>query len=114
MALESKSGFSDESTVQQVEGSSPEHLAFVRSQFNLPRGFEFDATYRHQSALPGVSVKAFDTADLRLGWQTKKGFELSVAGQNLLSPSHFEFPISAGPLIGVRRTIVAKLTWRSE
>ena len=59
--------------------------------FNLPKGFEFDPTYRYVGALPALAVNAYQTADARLGWHFAKKFDLSVTGQNLFQPRHAEF-----------------------
>lgn len=115
IAIEAKPGFSTAvTTAAQEEGSTPQNQGEVQSQFDLPKHFEFDQTYRYQGALPGVYVNAFQTADVRIGWSYKNSFELSLAGQNLLSPYHYEFPISPGPTIGIRRTVLAKITWKWE
>jgi iron complex outermembrane recepter protein len=101
-------------------GSSPHHQAEVQSLFNLPKRLEFDATYRYVSALPaqtsipaGPFVHAYSTADARLGWHWLPNVDLSVVGQNLFQPYHFEFGGDNGPLIGIRRTVYAQITWRS-
>jgi iron complex outermembrane receptor protein len=51
--------------------------------------------------------------DSRLAWRVSKSIELSVVGQNLLTPLHAEFHNA----FEVRRTLVersvfGKITWR--
>jgi hypothetical protein len=73
----------------------------------LPKGFDFDPTYRYVGALPALSTKAYQTADARLGWHFAKKFELSVTGQNVFHPRHAE----SGPVL-VERSAYAQITWR--
>jgi hypothetical protein len=39
------------------------------------------------------------------------GFDISIAGQNLLQPHHAEFGISPGPNVLIKRSVYAKLVW---
>jgi iron complex outermembrane receptor protein len=105
--LEDKPTKSKTSYVSSYEESSPHNLATAQILFNLPKGFEFDPTYRYVGALPALSVKAYQTADARLGWHFAKKFDLSVTGQNLFQPHHAEF----GPVL-VERSAYAEITWR--
>jgi iron complex outermembrane receptor protein len=83
----------------------------------LPKHFELDQTFRYSSALPaqaglpGQVVKAYSTADVRLGWRAGEGLDFSVVGQNLLQPYHYEFGGDPGPLVGIKRALYAKITW---
>jgi iron complex outermembrane receptor protein len=113
MALHDKPGFTDVGNLLSTyEGSSPRHVVSAQSSFNLPKHFEFDAMYRYSSALPAYSVSGYSTADLRLGWHVGENIEFSVIGQNLLQPHHAEFGGDPGPLVGIKRSAFAKLTWR--
>ena len=105
--LEDKPTKSKTSYVASYEESSPHNEATAQILFNLPKGFEFDPTYRYVGALPALSVKAYQTADARLGWHFAKKFDLSVTGQNLFQPRHSEF----GP-VQVQRSAYAEITWR--
>ncbi len=113
MALRDKPGFTDVGNLLgSYMGSSPSSLVSFQSLFNLPKHFELDATYRYTSALPAYSVRAYSTADLRLGWHLGEGLDFSVVGQNLLQGSHAEFGGDPGPLVGIKRSAYAKMTWR--
>jgi iron complex outermembrane receptor protein len=83
----------------------------VRSFFNLPKRVELDATYRYVSALPAQTVKAYSTADARLGWKMSHSWALSVTGQNLVQARHAEFGSDVDTIVGIRRDVYAKLTW---
>ncbi len=105
--FEDKATHTKTSQVSSYEGSSPLNEATAQMLFHLPKGFEFDPTYRYVGALPALAVNAYQTADARLGWHLAKEFELSVAGQNLFQPRHAEF----GPVL-IERSAYAQITWR--
>ena len=59
-------------------------------------------TYRYVSALPGQMGPAYSTGDVRVAWKFNGQLEFSVAGRNLLQPSHYEYggdPLGAGHLL---------------
>jgi iron complex outermembrane receptor protein len=113
MALRDKPGFTDVGNLlSSYEGSSPRHVAGFQSFFNLPKHFELDQTFRYSSALPAQGARAYSTVDVRLGWQVGEGLDFSVVGQNLLQPSHVEFGGNPGPLVGINRSVFAKITWK--
>ena len=85
----------------------------VQSSFDLPKKLEFDQTFRYVSALPAQRVGAYATADVRFSWRTSHSVELSVVGQNLFQPHHAEFGGDPGSLVGMRRSVYAKITWQS-
>jgi len=93
--------------VSTYEGSSPHNEVMAQILFNLPRGFEFDPTYRYMGRLPALSVNAYQTVDARLGWHFARRFDLSITGQNLFQPRHAE----SGPVF-VQRSAYAQITWR--
>jgi len=95
------------SYVSSYEGGSPHNQVTAQLLFNLPKGFEFDPTYRYVGALPALSVHAYQTVDARLGWHFAKKFDFSVTGQNLLQPRHAE----SGSVL-IERSAYAQLTWR--
>ncbi len=103
----------DASTAPITEGSSPHHQLAVQSSIELPKKLEFDQAYRHVSALPVQHVRAYSTMDSQLAWRLSR-FELALVGQNLLQPNHAEFAGDPGPLVGIKRAVYGKLTWRRE
>jgi iron complex outermembrane recepter protein len=110
LSTQDKPGFTDTGTVAMYNGSSPHDGVVIQSLLNLPKRFEFDLTYRYVSALPAQDVSAYSTVDARVGWHTGD-FEFSLDGQNLLQPEHGEFGNTPGPVVGIRRTVYAKVTW---
>jgi iron complex outermembrane recepter protein len=103
----------DASTAPITEGSSPHHQLAVQSSIELPKKLEFDQAYRYVSALPAQHVRPYSTMDSQLAWRLSR-FELALVGQNLLQPSHAEFAGDPGPLVGIKRAMYGKLTWRRE
>jgi iron complex outermembrane recepter protein len=97
-----------------VEGSSPRHQASVQSSFNLMKSLNLDLTCRYVSALRALVVKPYSTGDVRVGWKLQPSLELSVVGQNLFQPDHFEFASDPGPIVGIRRSAYAQITWQRE
>jgi iron complex outermembrane receptor protein len=98
-------------TPASLTGSSPRHEAAVHSTVDLPRNFSLDFSWRYQGALPAQLVPAYSTADARLGYKFSSHWDLSLVGRNLLQPSHFEFAGDPGPLVGIKRSTYARLTW---
>ena len=88
------------------ETSTPHHQATFQALFNLPRGFEFDPTYRYVGSLPADAIPAYSTADAHLSWRFARNFTLSVTGQNLLQPRHAEMD----PVL-IERSAYAQITW---
>jgi iron complex outermembrane receptor protein len=106
----------DIGSAPMIMGSSPQHQVTAISSFDIAKVLTLDLDYRYASALPGQKVPAYSTADVNFGWRLNNQFQLSVAGQNLLQPSHPEFgtdPSADGgiALVGIRRSGYVKLTW---
>lgn len=112
MSLRDKPGFTDVGNLLgSYSGSSPSDLVAFQSFFNLPKRFEFDQTFRYSSKLPAQAVASYATLDARLGWHLSEHLEMSLVGQNLLQPFHEEFGGDPPPLIGIKRSAYAKVTW---
>ncbi len=109
--LKDQSGFTNKTTLTNLHGSSPNGQAFLHSQMDIAKKLEFDPSIRYVSALPAQAVKAYVTADVRVGWNPTKSISLSVTGQNLFQPHHAEFGISPGPTVEIKRSIYAKIVW---
>ncbi|MGH9345174.1 MAG: TonB-dependent receptor plug domain-containing protein [Terriglobia bacterium] len=112
MSLRTRPGFVDNGNAAADEGSSPQNQIAVQSQFNLPRRFELDPTYRYVSALPALAIPAYGTADLHFGWRATEHVELSITGENLLQPQHEEFTAISGLPVAIRRSAYGKVTFK--
>lgn len=109
--LNDEPGFTDTVTLKNLRGSSPKYQAFIQSEINLPYHFEFDQSFRYVDSLPAQSVRAYTTADVRIGWNPTKALSVSVTGQNLFQPHHAEFGIDPPPTVLIKRGVYAKLVW---
>jgi len=108
----SQPGSKDLSTARSLERSSPNHQIVVQSYMDLTGNVEVQQTFRYASAVPNQGVGAYATGDLRLGWRPAEKIEVSIIGQNLLQPHHFEFAGNPGGLVGIKRAVYARITWQ--
>jgi len=99
--------------------TSPEHQAYLRSEFNLSDAVDLDFWLRYADRVwrPGSTVVRVDgylTLDARLAWRPLQKLELSVVGQNLLEPRHAEFSQEVlGPSqILVPRSFYLQVGWQ--
>ncbi|HEY3487327.1 MAG TPA: TonB-dependent receptor [Gammaproteobacteria bacterium] len=76
-------------TLESVEGSNPEHQAFVRAGIILSSRYELDMTLRFVDELPAQDVSDYTVADVRLAGHINENTELAIVGQNLFE-DHFE------------------------
>lgn len=105
-------GSIDVNAVNRYAGSSPHHQVRLESHINVGQTGELDTTYRHVSPLPAQKVPAYHTADVRVGWALSRRSQVSLVGQNLLSPYHAEFGHSLGQPIGIARSVYVEVGWR--
>ena len=103
---------SQDSTVQGTAGDTPEREFQIRSAVRLKHNLDWDTSVYFVGKLTEDAVPAYTRVDTRLGWRIGESVELSLVGQNLLTPQHFEF----GNAFEVNRTQVeraalVKLTW---
>lgn len=101
-----------------TEGAAPRHTLAWRTEWDMSRDFEIDATVRYVDALPTVQapaspVPAYVTLDLGIDWRLARGVDLSLVGQNLLDSHHPEQPLSPiASTTEVQRGFYARLNWR--
>jgi len=99
--------FKDAANVDSEIGDSgtgtPQQQFQVRSALNLPHQFEWDSSLGYVGRLT-AGIPAYMRLDMRLGWRAGEHLDFSVAGQNLLSPRHAEFPDD----VGVNHTLVSR------
>jgi iron complex outermembrane recepter protein len=104
----------DPTSPANYNGSSPRHEGTFQSFITLPKKLEFDQTYRYVSALPAQTVSSYSTVDAQFRWHFAGPMEWSVVGQNLLQPHHPEFGGDPGGLVGIKRSVYAQITWKTE
>jgi iron complex outermembrane receptor protein len=100
------------------ETSDPDHQVSLRSSLDLPGNVHLDGGLRWVDSLrnnngpnPG-NVPDYVELDLRLAWHFAPGFELSVAGQNLLHARHPEYGFPSPTRAEAERSVHGTLVWR--
>ncbi|MGH9470342.1 MAG: TonB-dependent receptor plug domain-containing protein, partial [Terriglobia bacterium] len=95
-------------------GDNPRHQFQIRSDVNLPHRFSFNAGVYYVDRLPAQQIPAYTRADARLSWRAGETFEISLVGQNLLTPRHLEFNGPEDLILPteVPRSVYLKTTWR--
>lgn len=114
MKLQKSANSLDVGSAPAIEGSSPRHQVTADSAFDVTKTLNLNLTYRYVSALPAQGIKAYSTGDARLAWQAKPYLGLSVVGQNLFQPYHFEYASDPGPIVGIKRSVYFQITWQRE
>jgi len=94
-------------------GDSPKHQLELRSFVNLGRHLDWDTSLYFVGELTNGPVPAYTRVDTRLGWRVGERLELSVAGQNLLTPRHPEaaFEYVLNPTL-IERSVLGRIMWR--
>ncbi|HEY3486807.1 MAG TPA: hypothetical protein VGL10_01970, partial [Gammaproteobacteria bacterium] len=77
-------------TLDRVEGSNPEHQAFVRAGIILSSRYELDMTLRFVDELPAQDVSDYTVADVRFAGHINENTEWAIVGQNLFKDHHLE------------------------
>ena len=96
--------------------NTPRFQTQIRSSLDLTRHLDWDVAAWHIGRLRDGgdgAVPAYNRLDSRLGWRFGEFAEISVVGQNLLTPLHAEFH----NVYELRRTLVersvfGKITWK--
>jgi len=108
-------GYSDEASVKNIQGASPQNQFSLRSAMDFPHGVTFDTMLRWIDNVPAYQVQNYLELDARLAWQITKNVEVSIVGQNLLHDRHAEFGpsyarTSNGQMNEIPRSIYGKIT----
>jgi iron complex outermembrane receptor protein len=111
MNVNKSPGSGDVGSAPGIQTSSPQHQVTLLSALDISKRLQLDLTYRYVGPLPGQLVPAYSTGDARVAWRFNRQVELSFVGRNLFQPSHAEFGTDPGPLVGVRRSVYARMTW---
>ena len=81
----------DRAGLLSARGKDPARTWHLRSSWDLPGQQALDMMVRHVSALRTPAVPSYTAVDLRWGWHTRPGLELSITGRNLFDPGHGEY-----------------------
>jgi iron complex outermembrane receptor protein len=97
----------------RAEAADSKHHLLLRSSWDLPRDFQFDATFRYVSRIdnPDAAVPGYGELDLRVAWQAMTDVEIAIVGQNLLHDRHPELGVVAVRQ-EMERSVYAKIAWR--
>jgi iron complex outermembrane receptor protein len=92
----------------------PRRQAGLQIGVDVSPTVEFDALLRYVDRLPSVQVDEYVNLDLRVGWHPRPDLELTLALQNLLSPSHKEFAptLIQAPVSEIQRSASFEVKWR--
>jgi len=88
------------------EKGSPQHLAQLRSFYDLSDNLELNAALYHVDEVPFAGVDAYTRMDVGLSWQASPSLRLDLWGKNLLEANHQEASGAQVP-----RTIFAMATF---
>jgi iron complex outermembrane receptor protein len=120
MSIHKRAGTPEVGTAPVVERSSPRHQVMAQSDLDIAKSLQFGVRYRFIAALPCPAldsgghcqtIPAYSSADVRLAWQMKPSVEVSVVGQNLFQPAHFEDVGDPNTTVAIVRSGYLKLTW---
>ena len=107
---------SSDTQSESAEDASPNHQASLWSAWNISDNWELDTTLRYVGdvEVSGTDIDDYVEFDVRIGWKPSPGFELSLAGQNLLDSHHREFlpDFLATQPTEVERSIFLKGVWK--
>jgi iron complex outermembrane receptor protein len=92
---------------------TPKHQFQLRSSINPRRNLDWDTSLAFVGALRQGEIPRYTRLDTRLGLHIGESLEISISGENLLTPRHLEF----GDTFQVNHTLVersvhGKITWR--
>ena len=102
----------DTTTEASTEGSSPRHMAWIRSSLDVRRNLGLDLTLRYVGRLPAQQIEDYTEMDVLISRRLPQGFEVALAGQNLLSPHHAEFGGGGAGPIEVERSVYGRIVRR--
>jgi iron complex outermembrane recepter protein len=112
--VEPAPGSLDIGSAPVVQGSSPQNEALLQTGFDLPKSVSADIYARYVGRLSALGVPAYWTGDVTLGYSLSKQVRLTLVGQNLFQPRHYEFNYDPNGPVGIERSLFGKLTWRWE
>jgi len=112
--VESAPGSQDIGSAPGVQGSSPRNEALLQTGFDLPKSVSLDIYARYFGRLPAFSIPGYWTGDATLGYNLTRQLRLTLVGQNLFQPRHYEFSYDPSGTVGIERSLFGKVTWRWE
>jgi iron complex outermembrane receptor protein len=74
-------------------GNDPNHIALLRSAWDITSRHQLDLALRHAGALKNPVVPSYTVLDARFGWRVTEGLELSLAVQNAFNRDYSEWGV---------------------
>jgi iron complex outermembrane receptor protein len=104
---------SQDTTIPETQGGTPDHQAQLRSSVTLPLNLQWNASAYFVNRLPAQSIPSYTRLDTGLNWVAGERISFSVVGQNLLKDLHPESEaITTTVQSGLmRRSVYGKITW---
>ncbi|HWF10207.1 MAG TPA: TonB-dependent receptor [Bryobacteraceae bacterium] len=112
MNIRKAPGSIDIGSAPGINGASPRHQVLVEASIDFTKTVSLDLTYRYVSLLTAPQlVPAYSTGDARVAWRVHRNVELSLDARNLFQPSHAEFAGDPDTIVGIRRSVSARITF---
>ena len=118
MDIEPRSSSFDTASAAAYEGSTPDHIASLRSSWDMPFNTEADVMIYYMNHLEsageggGVRVPNNIGVSARLGWQPIEGLDISIIGQSLNDHRRHEFAGSVGTNASyIERGVYGRVSW---
>jgi iron complex outermembrane recepter protein len=105
--LRLKPGSAD-TTQEAAEAGSPRHKLLLRGSWSAGPAVDLDAFFRRLSQTARGAVPGHSSLGMRVAWRPRPPLELSLVGEELLTPHHLEVPDSPE----VERSVRAGVAWR--
>ncbi len=80
-----------DTTVRNIEGGTPHNQIYLRSSWDWAANVQFDLIGRYVDRVTALDVPAYTQIDTVLSWRATPTMDISVIGQNLLTPHHLEY-----------------------
>ena len=116
MTVNSTSSYELDRVVMYAD-TAPSNQVSLKSVLTLPEHVKCTLWFRYVSGIHGSTpvydVSDYGTLDARIAWKPVPDLELSVVGQNLFEPNHYEFgqDVFGNLPAQVRRSVYGKVTW---
>ncbi len=94
-----------------AESNDPMHQLLLQANVETAWDVEIGTVFRYIAFLPDPFVETYAALDIRLAWAVNENLELSLVGQDLLSPYHTEY-ITDKPQRLIARSLFGKITCR--
>ena len=107
-------GSTDATSVANLENSSPEHQAQLRSYLDITKNLQFNAAVFYVGPVGEFDVPGYVSTDLNILWRPKESLEIQIGVLNLFDNQHPEFGVTAGQGVESEtpRTVYAQLNWK--